>query len=125
MTPAYAINAPLIQNVGLEQMKRTAIIDGIIILMAGPLMVVVVRILDSGSLSVSKLLLEGYFPHGGILTHSILQDLVLLGPICFFLMLTIVTLLKGKYRTSIGMSFMTSLSWAHMMFWAVFSRFGP
>ena len=105
-------------------MKIRILINGIIILMAGPLMVAVMSMLGAG-VPVSELLREGYFPHPAIFTHSILQALVLLGPILLFLILTILTMIKGKYQTSIIMSCMTSLSWAHMMCWATFAWFGP
>ena len=107
-------------------MKIRILINGVIILMAGPLMVAVLRMLDV-KVSVSKLLLAGYFPNPGLFISSILQTLVLLGPVLLFLTLTIFTMLKAKYRTSIIMSCMTSLSWAHMMYWSVFCQFwtGP
>ena len=112
-------------DVGSKIMKRTIIIDAVILTLALPVAVAVAKWLGATQ-TVWQLAVTALNPFStGILTSSLEQALILVGPLLVFLCLTILAIIKDKRKTSYLLAVFTSACWAFLMFGTLFVRFGP
>jgi hypothetical protein len=110
----------------LRRMKKTIIIDSVIIALAIPIAIVGIMLAGANQ-SVPELLhvaLDPELAHK-MITCNVMQGLILVGPMLTFIVLTVVALWNNKKLLSYIMASFVCMSWAFFMFMMMFAWFGP